>query len=133
VLRRTLEVLRPHLRVGTRSVGGDGPRVPQPRHPRLVMQAISAVDIALWDLAARLAELPLAALFGTSRDAVTVYAPSAPGQGTAVVAEAVDVALAAQVGRHCRGGGQRARVVRRERAAQRREQQRRVMPRRYAD
>ena len=39
----------------------------------LVMQAISAVDIALWDLAARLAGLPLAALFGTVRDAVPVY------------------------------------------------------------
>ena len=39
----------------------------------LVMQAISAVDIALWDLAARLAGLPLAALFGTVREAVPVY------------------------------------------------------------
>ena len=39
----------------------------------LVMQAISAVDIALWDLKARLLDLPLAALFGRARDAVPVY------------------------------------------------------------
>jgi L-alanine-DL-glutamate epimerase-like enolase superfamily enzyme len=37
------------------------------------MQAISAVDIALWDLKARLLDLPLAALFGRARDAVPVY------------------------------------------------------------
>ncbi len=39
----------------------------------LVMQAISAVDIALSDLAARLAGLPLCTLFGTVREAVPVY------------------------------------------------------------
>ena len=39
----------------------------------LVASAISAVDIALWDLKARLLELPLTALFGQSRTAVPVY------------------------------------------------------------
>jgi len=39
----------------------------------LVMQMISAVDIALWDLKARCAGLPLAQLFGTVRDQMPVY------------------------------------------------------------
>jgi L-alanine-DL-glutamate epimerase-like enolase superfamily enzyme len=36
-------------------------------------QALSAVDIALWDLKARLLDRPLADLFGRVRDAVPVY------------------------------------------------------------
>lgn len=39
----------------------------------LVMQAISAVDIALWDLAARTLAVPVAALLGRARDRVPVY------------------------------------------------------------
>ena len=39
----------------------------------LVAQAISAVDIALWDLKARLLALPLWQLFGRARDSVPVY------------------------------------------------------------
>jgi L-alanine-DL-glutamate epimerase-like enolase superfamily enzyme len=39
----------------------------------LVAQAISAVDIALWDLKARLLDVSLTALLGPSRDAVPVY------------------------------------------------------------
>ena len=39
----------------------------------LVACAISAVDIALWDLKARLLELPLTALFGQARADVPVY------------------------------------------------------------
>jgi L-alanine-DL-glutamate epimerase-like enolase superfamily enzyme len=39
----------------------------------LVMQAISAVDIALWDLKARILGVPLTALFGKVRDTVPVY------------------------------------------------------------
>lgn len=39
----------------------------------LVMQAISAVDIALWDLAARLRDVPLSAMWGRVRDEVPVY------------------------------------------------------------
>jgi L-alanine-DL-glutamate epimerase-like enolase superfamily enzyme len=40
---------------------------------RGLMQAISAVDIALWDLKARVLDVPLAALFGHARDTVPVY------------------------------------------------------------
>jgi L-alanine-DL-glutamate epimerase-like enolase superfamily enzyme len=36
-------------------------------------QALSAVDIALWDLKARLLDVPLAGLFGRIRDQVPVY------------------------------------------------------------
>jgi L-alanine-DL-glutamate epimerase-like enolase superfamily enzyme len=39
----------------------------------LFAQALSAVDIALWDLKARLLDLPLADLFGRMRDRVPVY------------------------------------------------------------
>lgn len=46
-----------------RNLGGKG----------LVMQAISAVDIALWDLAARLRNVPVTALLGRARDRVAVY------------------------------------------------------------
>jgi L-alanine-DL-glutamate epimerase-like enolase superfamily enzyme len=41
--------------------------------PGVVSCAISAVDIALWDLKARLLELPLADLFGRCRATVPVY------------------------------------------------------------
>ena len=37
------------------------------------MQAISAVDVALWDLKARLLGVPVARLLGQCRDAVPVY------------------------------------------------------------
>jgi L-alanine-DL-glutamate epimerase-like enolase superfamily enzyme len=39
----------------------------------LVMQAISAVDIAAWDLKARVLDVPLADLFGRYRDEVPIY------------------------------------------------------------
>lgn len=39
----------------------------------IAMQAISAVDIALWDLKAQLHDLPLHRLFGRARDNVPVY------------------------------------------------------------
>jgi L-alanine-DL-glutamate epimerase-like enolase superfamily enzyme len=39
----------------------------------LTMQMISAVDVALWDLKARCADIALARLFGTVRDAMPVY------------------------------------------------------------
>ncbi|GJF11922.1 mandelate racemase [Mycolicibacterium cyprinidarum] len=39
----------------------------------LVMQAISAVDIALWDLKAQLCELPLVEMFGQTRAAAPIY------------------------------------------------------------
>ncbi len=41
--------------------------------PGLASMAISAVDTALWDLKAKLLQLPLAALLGTSRNAIPVY------------------------------------------------------------
>ena len=46
-----------------RNFGGQG----------LAASAISAVDVALWDLKARLIDLPLASLLGRYRDAVPVY------------------------------------------------------------
>lgn len=39
----------------------------------LVGQAISAVDVALWDLAARARDVPVTALLGQAHDAVEVY------------------------------------------------------------
>ena len=41
--------------------------------PGLASMAIAAIDAALWDLKARLLELPLATLLDASRDAVPVY------------------------------------------------------------
>ncbi|MFF7441843.1 enolase C-terminal domain-like protein [Streptomyces sp. NPDC008122] len=41
--------------------------------PGLIAGAVSAIDIALWDLKARLLELPLADLFGRARSDVPVY------------------------------------------------------------
>lgn len=41
--------------------------------PGLCSAAISAVDAALWDLKARLLDVPLAKLWGAARDAVPVY------------------------------------------------------------
>ena len=39
----------------------------------LVAQAVSAVDIALWDLLGHLRDLPLSIMFGRCRDAVPIY------------------------------------------------------------
>lgn len=41
--------------------------------PGIASMAISAVDIALWDLKARLLELPLVRLLGAARESVPVY------------------------------------------------------------
>lgn len=51
------------MRKACRNIGTSG----------VVAHAISAVDIALWDLKARLLELPLPTLFGKVRDATAVY------------------------------------------------------------
>jgi L-alanine-DL-glutamate epimerase-like enolase superfamily enzyme len=48
----------------TRNAGGGG---------GLAAMALSAVDVALWDLKARLLELPLHHLFGAARDTMTIY------------------------------------------------------------
>jgi L-alanine-DL-glutamate epimerase-like enolase superfamily enzyme len=42
-------------------------------HVGIAAMAIAAVDVALWDLAARLHELPLATLLGRVHDAVPIY------------------------------------------------------------
>ncbi|HEX2569941.1 MAG TPA: enolase C-terminal domain-like protein [Polyangia bacterium] len=41
--------------------------------PGIASMAISAVDVALWDLKARLFEVPLVTLLGGARDAVPIY------------------------------------------------------------
>jgi L-alanine-DL-glutamate epimerase-like enolase superfamily enzyme len=41
--------------------------------PGIVSAAVAAVDIALWDLKARLLDVPLHTLFGRARDSVPVY------------------------------------------------------------
>ncbi len=41
--------------------------------PGVVSQAVAAVDIAMWDLKARLLDLPLHQLFGAARDSIPVY------------------------------------------------------------
>lgn len=41
--------------------------------PGIVSMAISAVDIALWDLKARLVDLPLVTLFGAVRESAPIY------------------------------------------------------------
>lgn len=56
----------------------------------LVMQAISAVDIALWDLKARLLQVPLGALLGQFRDRVPLY-------GSGGFTSSTDAELAADV------------------------------------
>jgi L-alanine-DL-glutamate epimerase-like enolase superfamily enzyme len=56
----------------------------------LVMQAISAVDIALWDLKARALDVSLPSLFGRARDTVPVY-------GSGGFTTLTDAQLAAQV------------------------------------
>lgn len=63
----------------------------------LVAQAISAVDIALWDLKARLLDVPLVALFGKAREAVPVY-----GSGGFTTMD--DGALRSEVGRWSAAG-----------------------------
>ncbi len=41
--------------------------------PGVGMMAVSAVDVALWDLRARLLDVPLTGLLGAARDAVPIY------------------------------------------------------------
>ncbi|HEY4302776.1 MAG TPA: enolase C-terminal domain-like protein [Candidatus Didemnitutus sp.] len=56
---RLWQEMNRHLRnAGSRSLGA---------------MAVAAVDVALWDLRARLAGLPLLGLWGAARDAVTLY------------------------------------------------------------
>jgi L-talarate/galactarate dehydratase len=55
----------------------------------LATQAVAAVDVGLWDLKAKRANLPLAKLFGTHRDAVPCY-HTVGGSPSLSVAELVD-------------------------------------------
>ena len=51
------------MRVAVRNMGAEG----------LAANAIAAIDVALWDLKAKLLDLPLALLLGRCRDAVPIY------------------------------------------------------------
>jgi len=51
------------MRQAVRNIGRDG----------VAATAISAVDIALWDLKAKLLEVPLVSLLGATREAITIY------------------------------------------------------------
>jgi L-alanine-DL-glutamate epimerase-like enolase superfamily enzyme len=48
--------------------------VPNAGRPGIGSMAVAAVDTALWDLKARLLEVPLVALLGAVRETVPVYA-----------------------------------------------------------
>lgn len=66
----------------------------------LAVQAIAAFDIALWDLKARRAGLPLAKLLGAQRDAVPVYNTSGGFLSSPIgeVLENVEASLARGIG-----------------------------------
>lgn len=46
--------------------------------PGIVSMAMSAVDITLWDLKARLLDVPLVTLLGAVQESVPVYGSPAP-------------------------------------------------------
>jgi L-alanine-DL-glutamate epimerase-like enolase superfamily enzyme len=63
----------------------------------IVMHAISGIDIALWDLAGKVAGLPLYRLFGAYRDRVEAYASGGfyqEGKGVAGLVEEAERAVA---------------------------------------
>jgi len=66
----------------------------------VAVQALAALDIALWDLKARRAGLPLAKLLGAHRDSVSVYNTSGGYLSMPIeqVLENVDLALARGIG-----------------------------------
>ena len=81
----------PRRDVGELDLGGDGPRLPQPRPPRRGLDGDRAVDTALWDLKARLLGLPLATLLDAARAEVPIY-------GSGGFTSYSDERLAAQLG-----------------------------------
>ena len=66
----------------------------------LAIQAIAAFDIALWDLKAKRAKLPLAKLLGAHRDSVQVYNTSGGFLSTPIeeMLQNVEVAIARGIG-----------------------------------
>ena len=63
----------------------------------IVMHAISGIDIALWDLAGKVAGLPLYRLFGAYRDRVEAYASGGfyqEGKGVAGLVQEAELAVA---------------------------------------
>ena len=66
----------------------------------LAIQAIAAFDIALWDLKAKRAKLPLAKLLGAHRDSVQVYNTSGGFLSTSIeeMLRNVEVAIARGIG-----------------------------------
>jgi L-alanine-DL-glutamate epimerase-like enolase superfamily enzyme len=78
---------------GVRNAGGPG----------LVLYAVSAVDVALWDLKARLLDQPLSLLLGTVRDAVPVY-----GSGGFTTYD--EAKLKAQLGAWAEAGFERVKI-----------------------
>jgi L-alanine-DL-glutamate epimerase-like enolase superfamily enzyme len=64
----------------------------------VALPALSAIDIAVWDLRAQAADLPLFRLLGPHRDAVPVY-----GSGRSTNAMSVDEGFRAVVPRTCVG------------------------------
>lgn len=82
--------------------------------PGIASMAIAAVDVALWDLKARLLELPLVTLLGAARSAVPIY-------GSGGFTSYSDDALCAQLGGWARSGISRVKMkIGRDAAADRR-------------
>jgi L-alanine-DL-glutamate epimerase-like enolase superfamily enzyme len=75
------------MRAAVRNVG----------YPGIAASAISAVDVALWDLKARMLEVPLSSLLGRVRDSVPVY-------GSGGFTTYTDAQLARQLGGWVREG-----------------------------
>lgn len=81
------------MAVATRNLG----------RPGIVASSIAAVDTALWDLKARLLDLPLFSLFGAVRDAVSLY-------GSGGFTSYSDAELRDQLGGWAAGGFRRVKM-----------------------
>jgi L-alanine-DL-glutamate epimerase-like enolase superfamily enzyme len=88
--------------------------------PGIAATAISAVDIALWDLKARLLDVPLVTLLGAARESVTIYGSGGftsfdvnelQEQLTGWVDDGIDK-VKIKVGRSPRDDGERVRAAR---------------------
>ena len=81
------------MAVATRNLG----------RPGIVASSIAAVDTALWDLKARLLDVPLVSLFGAERDAVALY-------GSGGFTSYSDAELRDQLGGWAAGGFRRVKM-----------------------